>query len=517
MSAVPHYRYIIVGSGIAGLYTALLARHHGPTLILTKGSIEDCNTQYAQGGIAASVGENDSPALHSKDTIAASAGLYDNEAVDILSTEASDRITDLIRLGVQFDTAQGSLTLANEAAHSVPRILHAGGDATGQHIEMTLASVARLSNISIQENKLVTKIVVENNRAQGVVTFDGVTAQTEEFSGDYIILASGGAGQLFRYTTNTSVATGDGVALAYRAGAEIIDMEFYQFHPTALRIPNAPSFLISEATRGEGATLVDASGRSFMDQYHPQGDLAPRDIVSRAITSEMRQGGTNEVWLKLTHLNPDWIITRFPNIYATCYQLGLDITKELIPVAPAAHYMMGGVRTSTWGETSVEGLFACGEVACTGVHGANRLASNSLLETVVFGKRIITRTTESKTNHSLPQGMQPTLSLSNSNHNITVRSELPDLPTLQNHVWNGAGIIRSEEGLKTLKNQLLSWSTVSSQGGSKQSYELQNLLLVARLITEAALLRKESRGAHFRNDYPVPSKTWETHITFSTQ
>ena len=266
---------------------------------------------------------------------------------------------------------------------------------------MTLASVARLSNIYILENKLVTEISVEKQRARGVVAFDSTTGQTHEFSGDYIILASGGAGQLFRYTTHTSVATGDGVALAYRAGAEIVDMEFYQFHPTALRIPNAPSFLISEATRGEGATLVDQSGESFMKRYHPLGDLAPRDIVSRAIASEMNQHAINQVWLKLTHLNPEWIITRFPNIYATCYQLGLDITKELIPVAPAAHYMMGGVRTSTWGETSVQGLFACGEVACTGVHGANRLASNSLLETVVFGKRIISRTTESMTNHVL--------------------------------------------------------------------------------------------------------------------
>lgn len=513
MLMASHYRYIIVGSGIAGLYTALLARLHGPTLILTKGSIEDCNTLYAQGGIAASVGENDSPTLHSKDTIAASAGLYDSEAVDILSTEASDRITDLIRLGVQFDTAHGALTLANEAAHSVPRILHAGGDATGQHIEMTLASVARLSNISILENKLVTEITVENNRAQGVVTFDGVTGRTEEFSGDHIILASGGAGQLFRYTTNTSVATGDGVALAYRAGAEIVDMEFYQFHPTALRMPNAPSFLISEATRGEGATLVNQNGQSFMDRYHPLGDLAPRDIVSRAIASEMNEQATSQVWLKLTHLNPDWIITRFPNIYATCYQLGLDITKELIPVAPAAHYMMGGIRTSTWGETSVEGLFACGEVACTGVHGANRLASNSLLETVVFGKRIITRTTESKANHRLNPSTNTALALSTNTPKISDEPFPPDLVTLQDHVWNGAGIIRSREGLETLQHQLLAWSTISKWPQTTEAYELQNLLLVARLITEAALLREESRGAHYRTDYPATLVNWENHIT----
>ena len=512
MSVITHYRYIIIGSGIAGLYTALLARLHGPTLILTKGSIEDCNTQYAQGGIAASVGENDSPELHSKDTIAASSGLYNSEAVNILSTEASDRIADLIRLGVQFDTAHGALTLANEAAHSVPRILHAGGDATGQHIEMTLASVARLSNIYILENKLVTEISVEKQRARGVVAFDSTTGQTHEFSGDYIILASGGAGQLFRYTTNTSVATGDGVALAYRAGAEIVDMEFYQFHPTALRIPNAPSFLISEATRGEGATLVDKSGQSFMKRYHPLGDLAPRDIVSRAIASEMNQHAINQVWLKLTHLNPEWIITRFPNIYATCYQLGLDITKELIPVAPAAHYMMGGVRTSTWGETSVQGRFACGEVACTGVHGANRLASNSLLETVVFGKRIISRTTESMTNHVLDHASNTALALS------TDTANMPDVPhlnlsTLQNHVWNGAGIIRSREGLATLKDQLIAWSTISTWPQTTESYELQNLLLVARLITEAALLREESRGAHYRIDCPDTSVKWENHIT----
>ncbi|MFQ5988095.1 MAG: L-aspartate oxidase, partial [Dehalococcoidia bacterium] len=379
-----HYDYIIVGSGIAGLYTSLLAREQGSVLILTKGGIDECNTKYAQGGIAAAIGHGDSAELHYRDTIAAGAGLCDPEAVRILVEEAPDRITDLINFGVPFDTMDGEVALAREAAHSVPRILHAGGDATGEHIEVTLSRMARLAKIAILEYFLATEIIVDNGVVRGVRALDCRTGSVEEFHCRALILATGGGGRLFKLTTNPDVATGDGIALAYNAGAEITDMEFLQFHPTALRLPGVIPFLISEAVRGEGGILRNVEGRQFMFDYSPDGDLASRDIVARSILSETNKMGSDRVFLDVTHLPPHRVSARFPHIYRFCLDHGLDITKTLVPVAPAAHYMMGGVKTNAWGETNIAGLFAAGETACAGVHGANRLASNSLLEVVVF-------------------------------------------------------------------------------------------------------------------------------------
>ena len=390
--ASSYYDYIIVGSGIAGLYTALLAKEQGSVAILTKGSIDDCNTKYAQGGIAAAIGKNDSPDLHFKDTIAAGDGLCDEEAVRILVNEAPARIADLVNFGVPFDTLDGEIALTTEAAHSVPRILHAGGDATGEHIETTLSNKVRASKIQVLEHCLATEILIEKGRVSGVRALDCRTGSIEEFGCRFLILATGGAGQLYKFTTNSDIATGDGIALAFNAGAEIVDMEFFQFHPTALRLPGVTPFLISEAVRGEGGVLRNVEGHRFMPDYAPEGDLAPRDVVARSILYEMKKTGSDRVFIDVTHLPPQVITTRFPHIYRFCLDHGLDITKGLIPVAPAAHYLMGGIKTNSWGETNIAGLFACGETACTGVHGANRLASNSMLEVVVFSKRIIEKT-----------------------------------------------------------------------------------------------------------------------------
>src|SRR5215211_5239403 len=381
------FDYIVLGSGIAGLFTALLAREHGSVLVITKGSIQDSNTRYAQGGIAAAVGPDDSAALHRRDTLAAGAGLVDETAATVLTEEAAGRIADLVRFGVPFDTLDGEIVLGHEGAHSARRIIHAGGDATGAHIELTLSGLARVEGITVLEHVLATEIVVEGGQVSGVQALDTRTGELQTHGCRHLVLATGGAGQLYLFTTNPAVATGDGIALAYRAGADVMDMEFIQFHPTALRLPGVPVFLISEAVRGEGGLLVATDGRRFMPEVDERAELAPRDVVARAIVREMERTASDHVWLDVTHLPAERITARFPQIYRFCLEHGVDITRERIPVSPAAHYTMGGVRTNTWGETTLPGLFAAGEVACTGVHGANRLASNSVLETVVFAGR----------------------------------------------------------------------------------------------------------------------------------
>ncbi len=506
-----NYDYIIIGSGIAGLYTALLAQEMGSVLILTKGSIDECNTKNAQGGIAAPIGREDSPELHFRDTIAAGAGLCNSQAVRILVEEAADRIHDLIKFGVPFDTINGEVALTREAAHSVPRILHAGGDATGEHIEVTLSRIARsMKRITILEDCLVTELLVQDGAMRGVEALDCRSGLTEEFGCRFLILATGGAGRLYKFNTNTDIATGDGITLAYRAGAEIADMEFFQFHPTALRLPGVPVFLISEAVRGEGGVLRNASGHRFMPDYSPAADLAPRDIVARGILSEMKKTNTDRVFLDITHLPARTTSTRFPHIYRFCLDHGLDITTSPIPVAPAAHYMTGGVKTNSWGETNIKGLFACGETACTGVHGANRLASNSLLEVLVFSKRIMERTKgevepsprTSKDVFSLeekaPQIVPPRLSLT----------------ALQSLLWNKVGIVREGKGLGEAIDTLIAWQRGLEKPSDRPSYELRDMLLAGRLIAEAALLREESRGAHFRSDFPHPSEKWQRRIIF---
>jgi L-aspartate oxidase len=509
------YDYVIIGSGIAGLYTALLAKEAGSVLILTKGSIEDCNTRHAQGGIAAPIGKNDSPELHFQDTMNAGDGLCDPEAVRILVNEAPDRIADLIKFGVPFDTLDGEIALTREAAHSVPRILHAGGDATGEHIEVTLSRRVRMSSIKVLEYCLATQILIEAGKVKGVRALDCRTGLFEEYECRFVILATGGAGRLFKYTTNSDVATGDGIALAFQSGAEITDMEFFQFHPTAVRLPGVPSFLISEAVRGEGGILRNVESYRFMPDYASEAELAPRDVVARSILYEMKKTSSDRVFLDVTHIPARRVTTRFPHIYRFCLDHGLDITKGLVPVAPAAHYLMGGIKVNIWGETNIAGLFAAGETACTGVHGANRLASNSLLEVIVFSKRIIERTRE--TAKAIPASVTTKADCYHLEERRKSKN-VPqlNLPNLQSLLWDKVGIIRSGEGLSKAADILATWQDLISQPIDRPSYELNNMILNARLMAEAALLRQESRGAHFRTDFPKSSSDWKKHIVFKT-
>ncbi|MCH7714008.1 MAG: L-aspartate oxidase [Chloroflexi bacterium] len=517
------YDYIIIGSGIAGLNTALLAQDHGSVLILTKGRIEDCNTLYAQGGIAAALGPGDSAVLHMQDTMTAGAGLCDPEAVSVLTREGPQRVANLIKWGVPFDTIHGQIALGREGAHSMPRILHAGGDATGQHIETTLAQRVAQSEITVLEFSLATQILVEEGRAYGVDVLDTASGQRLEFRGRSIILATGGAGQLYRYTTNPQVATGDGVALAFNAGAAVMDLEFYQFHPTAFSMEGAPSFLLSEAMRGEGAVLRDVQGRAFMADYHPLADLAPRDVVSRAIANEMEKAGGGPVWLDISHLPADTVQARFPTIYSFCMEHGLDITKEPAPVAPAAHYMMGGIKADVWGRTSLDGLYACGEAACSAVHGANRLASNSLLDTLVFAQRVVSSTLGDAPNAGVdpampgaePQG--PAYAAATLTQRQLVCASAPTLSreSLQDLMWRNVGITRNGQRLLLSARILQLWQRTMPKPEDLPSYELANMVLLARLMVEAALLRQESRGSHFREDFPQPSEQWEKHLVFT--
>ncbi|MBI4307857.1 MAG: L-aspartate oxidase [Chloroflexi bacterium] len=505
------YDYVIIGSGIAGLYAGLKAQQHGTVLVITKGPLEECNTRYAQGGIAAPIAPDDSPAAHMEDTLKAGAGLCDVEAVRILTQEAADCIEDLLRIGVPFDTAEGEVHLTLEGGHSMPRVLHAGGDATGKHIELTLSATVRASRVAILENCLATGLLVADGVVTGVRIMDVRTGSTEEVWGKHVVLATGGAGRLYSNTTNPEGATGDGVVLAYQAGADVVDMEFYQFHPTALHMPGAPPFLISEAMRGEGGILRNIHGVRFMPNYTPQAELAPRDVVARAIVQEMQRTGSDRVLLDMTRLSSKRLRTRFPTISMYCASYGLDITREPIPVSPAAHYMIGGVWTSVWGESSLPRLFACGEVACTGAHGANRLASNSLLEGIVFARRVIERTAQS----SAPPAEGPAIPVTRTTlpqRKGAGEGAVPSLQAVQQLMWRYGGMIRDGEDLQKASTQLALWEERSPAPTDRPSYELRNLIVVGRLLVEAALVRQESRGAHYRTDYPEPSPQWERRI-----
>jgi L-aspartate oxidase len=504
------YDYIIIGSGIAGLFTALQAAQHGRVLVLTKAALAESNTRYAQGGIAAAIGMADSPELHYADTLAAGAGLCDPAAVRVLTDEAPARIYDLIRLGVPFDTDNGQLALGLEAAHQARRILHAGGDATGRHIELSLCAALCQAGVAIREHTYVTEILVEQGRATGVWAQQQAD-EPELFRAAHIILACGGAGQLFAYTTNPGVATGDGVALAYRAGAALADLEFYQFHPTALQVPGQPTFLISEAVRGEGAYLRNTRGERFMPRYAPQAELAPRDVVARAIVAEM-QRTSGPVFLDLRHLDAATTHRRFPTISAFCRDLGLDLAADLLPVAPAAHYFMGGVYTNIWGETTLPGLYACGEVACTGVHGANRLASNSLVEGLVFGCRIVLRTITppslEPSADSLPAYMlTPTLDPA-----LSSALTPPARAAAQQVMWEHVGLIRTADGLDCAIQTFAAWNAQLAAPQTIAEHELANQLLLSWLMATAARQRTESRGGHYRSDRPQTDPLWQRRI-----
>ena len=490
-------KIIIVGSGIAGLTAALeLAPHHQVTLV-TKGELAESNTRWAQGGIAAVMFDDDKTADHIADTLAAGAGLCNPAAVAVLCEEGPARIRDLIALGVDFDQREGELAKGLEAAHSYPRVLHAGGDATGLSIETALVRAVRRAPVEILEHTFACDLVLTDGRTTGLEVLSA-TGSPQILAADAVILASGGAGQLFLHTTNPSVATGDGVALALRAGAILADLEFYQFHPTALALPGA-TFLISEAVRGDGATLIDAEGKRFMLAVDPAAELAPRDVVARGIARQMAKQNGVPVLLDATRLGPAggtaaFLRERFPTIDAAVRVRGLDWSQVPIPVTPAAHYWMGGIQTDLDGRTNVPGLYAVGEVACTGVHGANRLASNSLLESLVFAHRAAQLFIGAgETTPSSSTSQEPVLTPTEGQPPI-------DRLAIQTLLWTEAGIERNAGGLRRALDKL-NESTVT--GDSVEARETANLLTLARALVSCALAREESRGAHFRTDFPV--------------
>lgn len=507
---------VIVGSGIAGLIAALRLSDSFRVTVVTKSEIAESNTRWAQGGIAAAMFPDDSIAEHIADTMRAGAGLCHARAVEILCSEGPARIRDLIRLGVPFDRNGDDLARGLEAAHSRPRVLHAQGDGTGLSIELTLVDALRKADVQVLDHTFAVDLLLSSGRVSGLkmLSSDGVS---NELKADAVILASGGAGQMYLHTTNPAGATGDGIALAFRAGAQLADLEFYQFHPTALADPD--TFLISEAVRGEGAVLLDSRGRRFMQALHPDAELAPRDVVARGIAMQMAAQHGQPVFLDATRLGADFLARRFPSIDRACRTRGLNWATEPIPVTPASHYWMGGVRTDLWGRTSLPGLFAVGEAACTGVHGANRLASNSLLESLVFSWRCADLLLREGAQAWPAQVSEPVSTDQRSiSSNVDSTNEwipLQSREELQTLMWNAVGITRNGLALQSALQQLNAWHIVEPH--SISSLETANLLQLARLTAAAALARCESRGAHFRDDYPDPSQAWCHSLTYERQ
>lgn len=515
------YSVIIVGSGIAGLYAAIKLSENvtlpDGILLVTKSQLSESNSRYAQGGIVGVLPENkkDSVSLHVADTLKAGCGLSDLNVVKFISENSRFAIQDLIEYGVNFDRNKNSeLTFTLEGAHSVRRILHAGGDATGYSIEKALVqkvqsdqSVSR--NISIYEQTHAVELLVDSKRqCRGIIAFNEITREYETIYAPVTILATGGTGQVYKYTTNPSVATGDGLALAIRAGAEIKDMEFIQFHPTALSIDNDESrFLISESVRGEGAKLINKDGEYFMERYHEQKDLASRDIVTRSIYAEMKKTGTNKVHLDATLIPVETFKSRFPNIYASCLKAGIDVTKDYIPVSPAAHYCMGGVKTSVDGHTSLKNLYAIGEVACTSLHGANRLASNSLLECVVTAYELVNKISFANLQNSevIDDSIMSLIKLYESNEEEIRPEEDIDkyISAIKDTMWKNVSIVRDETSLLTALSDINKIATAFDLNkicSTAKEYEVRNLIYVAKSIINAALKRKTSIGAHYRSD-----------------
>jgi L-aspartate oxidase len=500
--------YLIVGSGVAGLRAAIEASRHGEVIVLNKGWGNESNSAFAQGGIAAALSEEgEEIQSHIEDTIDAGKGLCDPEAVRILVEEGPQRIHELIAWGAEFDKVGDRYAFAREGAHRHSRILRAKGDATGNEIIRTLVQEARKrANISVRNGCFTIDLFITTRGrkriCRGAWVLDEKNQRPVLFLARAVILATGGAGQVYRRTTNPPVATGDGIAMALRAGVALEDMEFFQFHPTALSLPSAPCFLLSEAMRGEGAILRDANGKPFMDRYHPDKELASRDVVTRAIWDEMQHGALQNVFLDLTHLKPGFVKERFPMIYATCLQYGIDITRDRIPVAPSAHYLMGGVKTGLSGETSLPGLWAVGEVACTGVHGANRLASNSLLEGLVFGLRVGQAVAQAPS--SSAGSSETPLKLfkpASAERYLLVQKELRET------MWNNVGIIRSESSLLDAIERWKRWGWVLRKPAlSRLALETRNMLIASAAMMEAALRRRESIGAHYREDFPSPNE-----------
>ncbi|MEO6907352.1 MAG: L-aspartate oxidase [Abditibacteriaceae bacterium] len=517
---VQQFDFLVVGSGVAGLSCALELASHGSVAVLTKEGIDEGSTQWAQGGIAAALAPAplDSPLMHEEDTMRAGAGLCDRDAVKILVEEGPKRVRELIAKGAHFDTEPtGQLKLTKEAAHRANRIIHAHGDSTGREVQRSLSKAALESaGITVLENTFSVDLLLDkstSSRCVGVLALDA-NLQLCRFYASATIVATGGVGALYKVTTNPPVLTGDGMAMVWRAGAALMDMEFVQFHPTSFASgPSSPKFLISEAVRGEGAILLDKAGNRFMPKYHPDAELAPRDVVSRAIAQEILQSGDEYVTLDLTANTAQQIAARFPNIYSTCVAYGIDPAKEPIPVSPAEHYMMGGVRTDVGGSTNIPGLLACGECACTGVHGANRLASNSMLEGLVFGIRTVEA--------AIAQKQTPPTEAAKSTFEESAMSRRPSeellvasaKAKLQEAMWKSVGLVRNGDGLKqTLEMLNELYKTFGHPAPLRSEIELANMINTAWLITRSAWQRQESRGAHYRLDYPeLDDVHWNCH------
>ena len=504
MKALPSETdFIVVGAGIAGLRASVELASAGRVLCLAKREVTESNTQYAQGGIAAALSDDDEVRLHLEDTLKAGDGLCNEEAARILVEEGPPRIEELIEWGTEFDRAGTKIAFTREGAHSRNRVLHAHGDSTGREIGRALyLKAAAQKAITFQEFEFTTDLVARDGSVVGVRVLDQ-SGQSHEIFASATLLATGGLGHVYSDTTNPSVATGDGVAMAHRAGAEISDMEFVQFHPTALYLKNAPRFLLSEALRGEGAYLRNIELKRFMPKYHEAAELAPRDVVARAIAHELElvKRPDAAVYLDLTHLKADLVRKRFPTIYSTCMEYNIDIASELVPVRPAAHYAMGGVRTDLRGQTSLPGLYAAGEVACTGVHGANRLASNSLLEGLVYGARAAQAMCEdlrASEKHAVASAQN--VNVSPNGQPAQIEAFIKKVESL---MWQYVGVVRDGKGLRQVISELSALQSQQPSSGDRRSHEAANILQAGLLIARSALAREESRGAHYRLDFPL--------------
>ncbi len=509
--------YLVIGSGVAGLRAAIELGQGGRVIVLSKAALTESATQYAQGGIAAALSDEDEIVLHYQDTLKAGDGLCHEPAVKLLVEEGPRYIQELIEWGTAFDRDGTRLAFTREGAHSRSRVLHAQGDSTGREILRVLFARAQKS-VELLPFLFTIDLLVEKGRVCGARVLDEKDGSVREIRAGAVLLATGGLGQVYAETTNPAVATGDGVAIAYRAGAELQDMEFVQFHPTALCLPSAPRFLLSEALRGEGGVLRNIDLERFMPAHHEAGDLAPRDVVSRAIVSELQRTGSGFAYLDMTGLEPDRVRSRFPRIHATCLAYNLDIAVDLIPVSPAAHYAMGGVATDLDGRTSLPGLYAAGEVACTGVHGANRLASNSLLEGLVFGARAGRAMTRDCPGRK--RGRSRSRRAARASAEATQSSPSPAPPPelarkmeqIRDAIWQKVGIIRDGASLQEVLLTLTRLAEVLPAAPARAHYEVANLHTVGEVIARCALAREESRGAHYRSDFPLQlDPEWRKH------